>query len=106
MTRTARASQHPARRARQRPPAIPAPPPADHEDEGDLDAYVKEIVDALPPLTSEQRDLLALIFRNRRRLTTRDRRYHHDSSRARTLPGARQGACARARASAHRLAAR
>jgi hypothetical protein len=69
MTRTARASQHPARRARQRPPAIPAPPPADHEDEdeGDLDAYVKEIVDALPPLTSEQRDLLALIFRNRRR---------------------------------------
>jgi hypothetical protein len=67
MTLTARASQHPARRARQRPPAIPAPPSADHEDEDDLDAYAKEIVDALRPLTSEQRDLLALIFRNRRR---------------------------------------
>jgi len=28
-----------------------------------LDAYVKEVVDNLPPLTEEQRDLLALIFR-------------------------------------------
>jgi hypothetical protein len=67
MTRTGRASQHPAQRARQQPPAIPAPPPAGHEDEDGLDAYAKEIVDALPPLTSEQRDLIALIFRNRRR---------------------------------------
>jgi len=27
----------------------------------------KEVVDALPPLTDEQRDLLAVIFRQRRR---------------------------------------
>jgi hypothetical protein len=66
MTRAARASQHSAQRDQQ-PPAIPAPPPSLHEDEDGLDAYAKEIVDALPPLTSEQRDLIALIFRNRRR---------------------------------------
>jgi hypothetical protein len=39
----------------------------DYEDEDNLDAYVKEVVDALPPLTDEQRDLLALIFRQHRR---------------------------------------
>jgi hypothetical protein len=33
----------------------------------DLDAYVKEVVDNLPPLTDDQRDLLALIFRSRHR---------------------------------------
>ena len=33
----------------------------------DLDAYVKEVVDSLPPLTDEQRDQLALIFRSRHR---------------------------------------
>ena len=38
-----------------------------HEAEGDLGGYIKEIVDLLPPLTSEQRDLLALIFRQHRR---------------------------------------
>jgi hypothetical protein len=27
--------------------------------------YVKKIVDSLPPLTGEQRDLLAMIFRSR-----------------------------------------
>jgi hypothetical protein len=32
-----------------------------------LDAYVKEVVDSLPSLTEAQRDLLALIFRNRHR---------------------------------------
>lgn len=31
----------------------------------DLDAYVKDVVDALPPLTDEQRDQLALLFRSR-----------------------------------------
>jgi hypothetical protein len=31
----------------------------------DLDAYVKDVVDALPPLTDDQRDHLALIFRSR-----------------------------------------
>jgi hypothetical protein len=34
-------------------------------DEDALNAYVKKVVDALPPLTDAQRDLLALIFRNR-----------------------------------------
>jgi hypothetical protein len=65
MTQTAGAG----RRARQQPAVIPALPLDDHqdEDEGDLDAYVKDVVDALPPLTSEQRDLLALIFRQHRR---------------------------------------
>jgi hypothetical protein len=38
----------------------------DAEDgDDDLDAYVKDVVDALPPLTDEQRDQLALIFRSR-----------------------------------------
>jgi hypothetical protein len=35
------------------------------DDEDDLNAPVKKVVDALPPLTDEQRDLLALIFRSR-----------------------------------------
>ncbi len=33
--------------------------------EDKLNAYVKEVVDSLPPLTEAQRDLLALIFRDR-----------------------------------------
>jgi hypothetical protein len=37
---------------------------AEHDDD-DLDAYVKDVVDALPPLSDEQRDQLALIFRSR-----------------------------------------
>jgi len=36
------------------------------DDTDALDAYVKKVVDALPPLTDEQRDLLALIFRRHR----------------------------------------
>jgi|HubBroStandDraft_1064217.scaffolds.fasta_scaffold01763_2 hypothetical protein len=28
-----------------------------------MDAYVKAVVDTLPPLTDQQRDVLALIFR-------------------------------------------
>jgi len=67
MTQTGGASQHPARHARQQPSAVPGFPLDDYEDEDNLDAYVKEVVDALPPLTDEQRDLLALIFRQRRR---------------------------------------
>jgi hypothetical protein len=51
---------------RRHPHGVPALPPDDC-DEDDLDAYAKEIVDALPPLTSEQRDLLALIFRQHRK---------------------------------------
>jgi len=34
-------------------------------DDDKLNAYVKQVVDSLPPLTEAQRDLLALIFRNR-----------------------------------------
>ena len=40
-----------------------APRPRDD----DMDQWVKEVVDTLPPLTEEQRDLLALIFRSRHR---------------------------------------
>ena len=62
--------------------ARPAPPPAtprqqherhDHDGrtaedrESGLDAYIKELVDAAPPLTSEQRDTLALLLRRPRR---------------------------------------
>ena len=35
--------------------------------ESGLDAYIKELVDAAPPLTSEQRDTLALLLRRPRR---------------------------------------
>jgi hypothetical protein len=38
---------------------------AARRDEDDLNACVKDVVDALPPLTGTQRDLLALIFCNR-----------------------------------------
>jgi hypothetical protein len=38
--------------------------PARGVDEDDLKDWVKKVVDALPPLTGEQRDLLALIFRS------------------------------------------
>jgi hypothetical protein len=31
-----------------------------------VDAYVKAVVDSLPPLTDQQRDLLGLIFRHSR----------------------------------------
>jgi len=33
------------------------------DDNAELDAYIKQVVDSLPPLTDEQRDVLALIFR-------------------------------------------
>jgi len=29
-----------------------------------MDAYVRAVVDSLPPLTDQQRDVLALIFRH------------------------------------------
>jgi hypothetical protein len=56
-------------------PASPGPPPAapDQHDEprdrggvgpeAGLDAYIARLVDQAPPLTSEQRDTLALILR-------------------------------------------
>lgn len=66
------------RAARQPPPAHQAPPVAcqarrceDAEPQGDpgadLDAYIAELAAAAPPLTSEQRDRLALILRVPRR---------------------------------------
>jgi hypothetical protein len=35
--------------------------------ETDLDVYIARLVDAAPPLTSEQRDVLALLLRRPRR---------------------------------------
>jgi hypothetical protein len=35
--------------------------------ETDLDAYIRKLVDAAPPLTAEQRDTLALLLRRPRR---------------------------------------
>jgi hypothetical protein len=55
-----------ARRAR--PPAPPrdAAPPAAGSGAGDLDAYIARLLDEAPPLTSAQRDQLALILRRHR----------------------------------------
>jgi hypothetical protein len=57
-----------ARRAR--PPASPrdAAPPAAGSGTGDLDAHIARLLDDAPPLTSEQRDQLALILRRPRLL--------------------------------------
>ncbi len=57
------------------PPATPSQQQERHhhdehtadDRESGLDAYVKELVDAAPPLTSEQRDTLALLLRRPRR---------------------------------------
>jgi len=53
-----------------RSPALPrnrrAGGAARSDDEDDLNAWVRKVVDALPPLTDEQRDLLAPIFRGNR----------------------------------------
>ena len=55
------------------PPATPAMPTPRCPDgnaavghEADLDAYVAKMVDGAPLLTSEQRDLLALLLRGQR----------------------------------------
>jgi hypothetical protein len=62
-------------------PARPSSPPATHSQqdqcadhdghpeydrETSLDAYIARLVDAAPPLTSEQRDTLALLLRGPR----------------------------------------
>jgi hypothetical protein len=41
--------------------------------EADLDAYIVRLLDAAPPLTSEQRDTLALLLRRPRRRVQSDR---------------------------------
>jgi hypothetical protein len=58
-------------------PEQPATPPPGPRGDGtspcglrdgtDLDAYIKELVDAAPPLTDEQRDTLTLLLRRPRR---------------------------------------
>jgi len=67
------ASPRPARSCP--PPATPSQQQERHDHDGrtaedresGLDAYIKELVDAAPPLTSEQRDTLALLLRRPRR---------------------------------------
>jgi hypothetical protein len=67
------ASPRPARPCS--PPATPSQQQECHDHDGHtaddhesgLDAYIKELVDAAPPLTSEQRDTLALLLRRPRR---------------------------------------
>jgi hypothetical protein len=39
-----------------------------HDAVDDLNAWVKKVVDELPPLTDAQRDVLALIFRSKPRI--------------------------------------
>jgi|ERR1017187_1660777 hypothetical protein len=52
-----------SRRSRAGPPLHRNAWDEDHEEES-LAAYAKKVVDGLPPLTGEQRDRLALIFRS------------------------------------------
>ncbi len=67
------ASSRPARSSP--PPATPSQQQERHDHDGhpaedyesDLDAYIKELIDAAPPLTSEQRDTLALLLPRPRR---------------------------------------
>ena len=67
------ASPRPARSCP--PPATPSQQQEPHDRDGHtvedresgLDVYIKELVDAAPPLTSEQRDTLALLLRRPRR---------------------------------------
>ena len=59
------AASHARTRPRKRQAGCTATPR--RRDDDDLDAYIKDMIDSLPPLTSEQRDKLALIFRRRRR---------------------------------------
>ena len=65
--RTARPAQPPvsAIKARQRDRC--ADRAAHQHDDDDLDAYIKEMIASAPPLTSEQRDKLALLLRGHRR---------------------------------------
>jgi hypothetical protein len=44
-------------------------PVGDHDDGTGLDAYISSMIDHAPPLTSEQRDTLALLLRTRHRRT-------------------------------------
>ena len=60
-TRPARPGDpHEARPRKRRVPGVVCP--SDEE----LAEYAKQVVDSLPPLTDEQRDVLALIFRRER----------------------------------------
>jgi hypothetical protein len=64
--RPARSSSPPATRGQQQERYDHDGRTADDRESG-LDAYIKELVDAAPPLTDEQRDTLALLLRRPRR---------------------------------------
>jgi hypothetical protein len=69
--------QRPAGTVQATSPKLPAALPDGHDGNGGsscawcagagLDAYIRELVDAAPPLTAEQRDSLALLLRRPRR---------------------------------------
>jgi len=64
--RPARSGAHPAAPNQHDEPCDHGGHPADCPEAG-LDAYIARLVDQAPPLTSEQRDTLALILRRPRR---------------------------------------
>lgn len=69
--------QRPAGTVAAASPEVPVSLPSGSNGDGDpasarcvgagLDAYIRELVDAAPPLTAEQRDSLALLLRRPRR---------------------------------------
>lgn len=71
--------QRPAGTVQATSPELPAALPGGHDGnrvrcspsagctDTSLDAYIRELVDAAPPLTAEQRDTLALLLRRPRR---------------------------------------
>ncbi len=73
--RTGTQTAHPGPAGSCRPPAAPSQhderPGHDEHPEDDhqarLDAYIARLVDAAPPLSSQQRDTLALLLRPSRR---------------------------------------
>jgi hypothetical protein len=67
--RPARSSSPPATRSQQDERRDQDGRPADDR-EASLDAYIARLVDDAPPLSSEQRDTLALILRRPRRSWT------------------------------------
>jgi hypothetical protein len=74
-TGTQTAQPGPARSCPPPPPAAPSQYDERHDRDGhliddhetSLDAYVARLVDAAPPLSSQQRDTLALLLRHPRR---------------------------------------
>jgi hypothetical protein len=65
--RTARPAQPAVAAIKARQPDPCADPAAHQRDDDDLDAYIKEMIATAPPLTSEQRDKLALLLHRHHR---------------------------------------